>query len=93
MSTNFSAGLGAAGFPTSSDIWLELDGQKVAVVQSYNCKTTRSSYSVEAFGEEEPVPPSQGPQTPIVIQLTRLYATDEAIRSSIDFYSLSGFPW
>ena len=46
MSTNFNSGLSAAGFPTSSDIWLELDGKKVAVVQSYNCKTTRSSYSV-----------------------------------------------
>ena len=55
MNSNFSAGLGAAGFPTSADIWLELDGRKVAVVQSYTCKTTRSSYCVEAFGEEEPV--------------------------------------
>lgn len=25
----------AAGFPTSSDIYLEVDGKKVAVVQSY----------------------------------------------------------
>ena len=24
-----------AGFPTSSDIYLEIDGKKVAVVQSY----------------------------------------------------------
>ena len=53
MNTTINAGLRAAGFPTSSDIWLELNGQKVAVVQSYNCKATRSSYSVEAFGEEE----------------------------------------
>ena len=90
MSTNFSAGLGAAGFPTSSDIWLELDGQKVAVVQSYNCKTTRSSYSVEAFGEEEPVATVQGPQS-YVIQLTRLYATDRAIADGLNFYELKNF--
>ena len=90
MSMSINAGLGAAGFPTSSDIWLELDGQKVAVVQSYHCKTTRTSYSVEAFGEEEPVATVQGPQN-YVIQLTRLYATDEAIRDGIDFYSMENF--
>ena len=27
-----------AGFPTSSDIYLEVDGKKVAVVQSYTAK-------------------------------------------------------
>ena len=90
MSTGFSAGLRAAGFPTSSDIWLELDGQKVAVVQSYSCKTTRSSVSVEAFGEEEPVATVQGPQS-YVIQLTRLYATDQAIADGLDFYGMRNF--
>ena len=35
MSASINAGLREAGFPTSSDIWLELDGQKVAVVQGY----------------------------------------------------------
>ena len=90
MSSSINAGLSAAGFPTSSDIWLELDGQKVAVVQSYNCKTTRSSLTVEAFGEDEPVATVQGPQN-YVIQLTRLYATDQAIADKLDFYSLKNF--
>ena len=90
MSTNFSAGLSAAGFPTSADIWLELDGQKVAVVQSYHCRTTRSSYCVEAFGEEEPVATVQGPQS-YVIQLTRLYATDQAIADGLNFYAMKNF--
>ena len=90
MSENFNAQLSAAGFPTSSDIWLELDGQKVAGVQSYNCKTTRSSLTVEAFGEDEPVATVQGPQN-YVIQLTRLYATDQAIADKLDFYSLKNF--
>ena len=90
MSTSISAGLSAAGFPTSSDIWLELDGQKVAVVQSYSCKATRSSYSVEAFGEEEPVATVQGPQS-YVIQLTRLYATDRAVADGLNFYDLKNF--
>lgn len=84
MSTSIS------GFPTSSDIWLELNGQKVAVVQSYTCKATRSSVAVEAFGEDEPVATVQGPQSH-VIQLTRLYATDEAIADGLDFYGMKDF--
>lgn len=79
-----------AGFPTSSDIWLELDGKKVAVVQSYRCKTTRESVSVEAFGEDEPVAAVQGPQRH-EIELTRLYATDEAIADGVSFYGLKDF--
>lgn len=90
MNTDFNKGLRAAGFPTSADIWLELDGRKVAVVQSYSCKTTRSSIAVEAFGEEEPVATIPGPRNH-VIELTRLYATDEAIRDGLDFYGLEDF--
>ena len=43
------------GFPTSADIYLEVDGKKVAVVQSYSSKASKTSQSVEAFGESEPV--------------------------------------
>ena len=79
-----------AGFPTSSDIYLELDGKKVAVVQSYACKATRTSTAVEAFGEDEPVATIQGPQNH-VIELTRLYATDSAIADGLDFYGMKDF--
>ena len=67
-----------AGFPTSSDIYLEVDGVKVAVVQSYSAKASKTSSAVPG-------------QTSHVLELTRLYATDEAIRDGIDFYGLSGF--
>ena len=80
----------ATGFPTSADIYLELDGRKIAVVQGYTARASKSSQSVEAFGESEPVATIEG-QTSHVVELTRLYATDEAIRDGIDFYSLSGF--
>ena len=79
-----------AGFPTSSDIYLEVNGVKAAVVQSYTAKSSRTSQTVEAFGEEEPVATVPG-QTTHVLELTRLYATDEAIRDGIDFYGLSDF--
>lgn len=78
------------GFPTSSDIYLEADGVRVAVVQSYTARTTKSSSAVEAFGETEPVATVPG-QAAHVIELTRLYATDEAIRDGIDFYAMEDF--
>ena len=42
--------------PTSRDIYLELNGKKLAVVQGYSAKALRTSREVEAFGESEPVP-------------------------------------
>ena len=53
-------------------------GKKVAVVQSYSVVTTRSSKVVEAFGQDEPVATINGPKQHL-IELSRLYATDEAI--------------
>ena len=82
--------MNVTGFPTSSDIYLEVDGKKVAVVQSYSAKTTKSSQTVEAFGESEPVATIPG-QRSHVIELTRLYATDEAIRDGINFHDLESF--
>ena len=78
------------GFPTSSDIYLELDGKKVAVVQSYTAKATKSSQSVEAFGESEPVATIEG-QRKYTLELTRLYATDDAVSDGINFYDLRDF--
>ena len=82
--------MNVSGFPTSSDIYLEVEGKKVAVVQSYTAKATKSSTAVEAFGEAEPVATIPG-QTTHILELTRLYATDEALQDGIDFYDLSGF--
>lgn len=76
--------------PTSRDIYLEVDGRKVAVVQSYTAQTTKSSATVEAFGEAEPVATLPG-QNKHVLELTRIYATDEALADGIDFYSLEDF--
>ena len=76
--------------PTSQDIYLEVDGRKVAVVQSYTAQTTKSSTTVEAFGEAEPVATLPG-QNKHVLELTRIYATDEALADGIDFYGLEDF--
>ena len=78
------------GFPTSADIYLELDGKKVAVVQSYTARASKSSQSVEAFGESEPVATIEG-QKKYTLELTRLYATDDAVSYGINFYDLRDF--
>ncbi len=78
------------GFPTSSDIYLEAEGKKIAVVQSYTATATRAEQVVEAFGESEPVA-TIATQMSYRIELTRLYATDEAISDGIDFHTLSDF--
>ena len=80
----------ASQFPTSADIYLELNGRKMAVVQSYSCSTTKSSSVVEAFGESEPVATIPGPKQHTIV-LTRLYATEEAARSGMNFHDLEDF--
>ena len=79
-----------SGFPTSSDIYLEADGKKIAVVQSYTAKASKTSKAIEAFGEKEPVAVISG-QNQYVLTLERLYATDEAIGDGINFYDLEDF--
>ena len=78
------------GFPTSADIYLELDGKKVAVVQGYTAKASKISKNVEAFGESEPVATIEG-QRKYTLELTRLYATDDAVSDGINFYDLRDF--
>ena len=76
--------------PTSSDIYLECDGTKVAVVQSYRALTTRSSKNIEAFGQQEPVATIRG-LSKYTLELTRLYATDSALRDGLNFYEMEDF--
>lgn len=82
--------MGIIGFPTSSDIYLEANGKKIAVVQSYKATATRSEQIIEAFGESEPVA-TIASQLTYKLELARLYATDEAISDGIDFHTLSDF--
>ena len=77
-------------FPTSGDIYLEADGKKIAVVQSYKTIATRSEKTIEVFGEREPVATIVG-QSSYQLVLTRLYATDDAISDGISFYDLTDF--
>ena len=80
----------SAALPMSSDIYLEVGGKKIAVVQSYQATAKKSERPVEAFGEREPVATIAG-QPSYTLELTRLYATDSAISDGINFHDLSDF--
>ena len=76
--------------PMSCDIYLEANGKKVAVVQSYRAAAKKTERNIEAFGESEPVA-TIASQTTYTLELTRLYATDSAISDGIRFHDLSDF--
>lgn len=76
--------------PASSDIYLECDGKKVAVVQSYRAVSKKKERTVEAFGEREPVATIAG-QPSYTLELTRLYVTDSAVSDGISFHDLVDF--
>ena len=76
--------------PTSADIWLEVNGVKVAVVQSYKVSASRTGRAIRAFGQDEPVATIRGGEE-YILELTRIYATDVAIRDGLDFYNLEDF--
>ncbi len=78
------------GIPTSSDIYLEAEGKKIAVVQSYKVLAKKTEKSIEAFGESLPVATIAG-QPSYTIELTRLYATDSALNDGISFHELDNF--
>ena len=82
--------MAAVKIPTSADIYLEVNGVRVAVVQSYKVTATRSSKAIYAFGQEAPVATIRG-QGQYRLELTRIYATDEAIGDGINFYDRNDF--
>lgn len=77
-------------FPTSKDIYLEIDGRRLAAAQSYKAKTTRDSRYVEAFGSDEPVG-TVGGRTRHLLELRRVAVSRGALDDGIDFHSVSGF--
>ncbi|HBR09244.1 MAG TPA: hypothetical protein DD735_10195, partial [Clostridiales bacterium] len=58
--------------------------------QGYKAVSTRKERSIEAFGQSEPVATIAGQKT-YKLELTRLYATDDAISDGINFHNLENF--
>lgn len=73
---------------TSNDIWIELNGKRIAGVQSYSTKYTNDVKTVDAFGQDIPIGWTRGKKA-YSLDLTKVYLEDTAIADGIDFYSLS----
>ncbi len=77
-------------FPTSRDIYIEINGKKVAVVESYKAKSTCESQYIEAFGQSEPVGTVSG-KIRHTVELSRIYACEDNTSNKVNFYNLSNF--
>lgn len=60
------------------------------MVESCKAKSVRESRYVEAFGEAEPVG-TVGGRVRHVVELSRIYATEDAVKDGVNFYELSDF--
>lgn len=77
-------------FPTSKDIYIEINGKKLAIAQGYKARTTRESRYVEAFGSVEPVG-TVGGRVKHLLELSRVYVSGQVNAEHLSFHELSGF--
>lgn len=76
--------------PTGKDIYIEVDGNRVAVVQSYSCKTKRENTPIKAFGYINNVACIPSGVT-YKIELSKIIPIGINENQVIDFYDLSDF--
>ena len=77
-------------FATSSDISIEINGQKLAAAQGYRAQTARESRYIEAFGSAEPVG-CIGGKPRYLLELSRVSAASPLIGDGLAFHELSDF--
>jgi len=77
---------------TSDDIFIEINGKRVAGVESYSTRYSNDVKMVDAFGQSTPIGFTLGSKKHTV-DLSRVYLEDTAINDGIDFYSLANFAW
>ena len=75
---------------TSDDIYFELNGKKIAGVESYSTKYTNDVKLVDVFGQNTPVGYTIGSKKHS-IDISRVYLEDTAIADGINFYNLTDF--
>lgn len=85
-------GLPGVKVTTSDDIFLEIDGKRIAGVESYSTRYSNDVKLHDAFGQVTPIGYSLGSRKHVV-DLSRIYLEDTAISDGIDFYTLSDFDW
>ena len=77
---------------TSDDIFFEVDGNRIAGVESYSTRYTNDVKVHDAFGQNIPIGFSYGSKKH-VIDIGRIYLEDTAIADGINFYNLSDYDW
>lgn len=75
---------------TSNDIFIEIDGKRIAGVQSYSTRYTNDVKTIDAFGQETPIGFTLGKKK-YTLDLTKVYLEDTAISDGVDFYTLSDY--
>lgn len=75
---------------TSDDIFFELNGKRVAGVESYSTKYTNDVKLIDAFGQTTPIGYTLGSRK-YSVDISRVYLEDTAITDGIDFYTLAEF--
>lgn len=75
---------------TSDDIYIEIDGKRVAGVESYSTKYTSDVKLVDAFGQKTAIGYTLGSKK-YTIDVSRVYLDDTAIADGINMYTLTDF--
>ena len=73
---------------TSSDIFIEISGKRIAGVQSYSTKYNKDTKPVDVFGQDVPIGYIQGKKKH-TLDMSRVYLEDTAVNDGIDFYDLA----
>lgn len=73
---------------TSSDIFIEISGKRIAGVQSYSTKYNKDTKPVDVFGQDIPIGYIQGKKKH-TLDMSRVYLEDTAVNDGIDFYDLA----
>lgn len=89
MNIQFFAAAGVK-ITTSDDIFFEIDGRRIAGVESYGTKYTNDVKLVDAFGQAIPIGFTTGAKKH-TIDISRVYLEDTAIADGINFYNLTDF--
>lgn len=74
--------------PKKQQIWVELNGERLATAQSLKCTSVKNRKAVYAFGQAEPVAWLERP-TVYRVELSRIVGTGKTAQTAL--HGLSGF--
>lgn len=76
--------------PTINDIYIQIDGKRLAIVEEYFSKSTREILNINVFGSDQPIRSING-NLSHHIELKRIHIQAENFSDNIDFFALSNF--